>query len=438
MPVATEHADDSTSAPTADPSRSRRIDVALLTGEVLLLSTAAIVGAVLKAHGVPVLASAAPFAATWVPHIGPGSALAIAVAVTVIILHERVLAWSWRTLLAYAYGASLLWIGGLALIDGWQRGIASRLATPDEFVHDVPRVHGIRALLATFSDHILSTTPDYWTTHVAGHPPGALLVFVALDRIGLGGGAAAGVCCILVGALAAPCVAVTMRALGYESQARRAVAFLVLFPGAVWVGTSADGMFMGVAAAGVALVAVGGWRRNLAGGLLLGYTLYLSYGLALFGLVVLVVVWRRPVKLVWAALGATVVVVVFTAGGFWWPTGYHLVIQRYYAGYGGLRPYGYWVWANLACLVACAGPVVAPALLRAGVARMWLPLAAATAIVCADLSGLSKAETERIWLPYAIWLLPAASLLPATHRRWWLTLQAATALLVNHLLLTHW
>ena len=67
-----------------------------------------------------------------------------------------------------------------------------------------------------------------------------------------------------------------------------------------------------------------------------------------------------------------------------------------------------------------------------------LPAAALLAIVAADLSGLSKAEVERIWLPYAIWLLVATAWLPARHRRWWLAGQALTALAVNHLLLTVW
>ena len=131
----------------------------------------------------------------------------------------------------------------------------------------------------------------------------------------------------------------------------------------------------------------------------------------------------------------------FTASGFWWVDGYHLVTQRYHHGYGGTRPQSYWVWANLACLVIAAGPAVGPALARIRLrttAPMLLPLAAAVAIVAADLSGFSKAETERIWLPFAIWLLAATALLPARHRRRWLALQAATALLVNHLLLTHW
>lgn len=65
-----------------------------------------------------------------------------------------------------------------------------------------------------------------------------------------------------------------------------------------------------------------------------------------------------------------------------------------------------------------------------------LALAALLALLAADLSGMSKAETERIWLPFAMWLLPAAALLPRP--RVWLAAQAALALLLNHLLLTGW
>jgi hypothetical protein len=71
-------------------------------------------------------------------------------------------------------------------------------------------------------------------------------------------------------------------------------------------------------------------------------------------------------------------------------------------------------------------------------AAAGLTLAALTAILAADLSGLSKAEVERIWLPFAVWLTAGAALLPAPTRRFWLIVQATTALLVNHLLLTTW
>jgi len=69
---------------------------------------------------------------------------------------------------------------------------------------------------------------------------------------------------------------------------------------------------------------------------------------------------------------------------------------------------------------------------------LLLGVAALLTIVFADASGLSKAETERIWLPFGVWLLPLTALLPRPGRRWWLAAQAATALAVNHLLLTGW
>jgi methylthioxylose transferase len=73
----------------------------------------------------------------------------------------------------------------------------------------------------------------------------------------------------------------------------------------------------------------------------------------------------------------------------------------------------------------------------AGAVRL-LPLAALAAILVADASGLSKAEVERIWLPFAVWLVAGAALIPPRRRRRWLAVAAATALLVNHLLLTTW
>ncbi len=51
---------------------------------------------------------------------------------------------------------------------------------------------------------------------------------------------------------------------------------------------------------------------------------------------------------------------------------------------------------------------------------------------------MSKAETERIWQPFLLWLLPAAALLPRRGVRWWLAASAIPALLVNHLLWTGW
>jgi hypothetical protein len=143
--------------------------------------------------------------------------------------------------------------------------------------------------------------------------------------------------------------------------------------------------------------------------------------------------------------------VLFTAYGFDWWEAYRLLVTRYHQGAGGVRPYGYWVWANLACTVVIVGPATVAGLRRTGVTLVRrgrnhgprhdlrlavLVLAALLALLVADLSGMSKAETERIWLPFAVWLLPACAWL--TGARGWLAGQAVLALLVNHLLLTGW
>jgi hypothetical protein len=283
---------------------------------------------------------------------------------------------------------------------------------------------------------------------VAAHPPGALLFYVGLDRIGLGGGGPAGIVTVLVGASACVAVAVAVRALGGEDVARRVLPFGVLLPGAVWVGVSADGMFAAVLAWGVALLAVGatgrlGWAA--VGGVLIGAAVYLSYGLALGVLVAAAVVaaTRRWAAAGLAALGALAVAVAFTAAGFWWITGLQRTGVIYAASAAAARPYVYFVWANLAAVSFAVGPAVYAGLRRAAVAPRALPagvllLAAGglLALLLADLSGLSKAEVERIWLPFVVWLVVPCALLPRPRR--WLAAQAGLALLVNHLLLTVW
>jgi methylthioxylose transferase len=443
-------------------------DAAAVALGVVLVVAAAVVGRMLLADGVNILLPFPPLLARWLPHVGPGTPLAAVTAVaTVAYGPSLTTVLPWRRLLLAAWGTAVVWTLALALVDGWQRGIVERLTSTEEYLHDVPRVAGVREMLATFADHILTNQPVHWTTHVGAHPPGAFLVYVGLDRIGLGGGGAAGVVTIVVGASACAAVAVTLRALGAEDVARRALPFGVLLPGAVWVGVSADGMFASVLAWGVALFAVGAAGRGLrsaaaavSGGVLLGYALYLSYGLVL-GLLLpaaVVAVTRRWRPVALAAAGAAVVV-AFTAAGFWWFTGFGRVQVIYAASIAASRPYSYFVWANLAAFSFAVGPAVYAGVRRAVATPRALPggaallvLAALAAVAVADLTGLSKAEVERIWLPFAVWLVVPCGLLPRAPSmsdeptppgggfsvRTWLGAQAVLALAVNHLLLTVW
>jgi len=66
-----------------------------------------------------------------------------------------------------------------------------------------PAQTAVRSAMRTFASRIPDFQPNSWITHVSGHPPGALLTFVWLNRIGLGGGTWAGLLCMLVGSSAA-------------------------------------------------------------------------------------------------------------------------------------------------------------------------------------------------------------------------------------------
>ena len=140
------------------------------------------------------------------------------------------------------------------------------------------------------------------------------------------------------------------------------------------------------------------------------------------------------------------VAVTFAVAGFYWFDGYTLVQQRYWQGIAKDRPFQYWGWANLACVVCAIGlgsvAGISRVFDRAAIRRRsgfhLLLLAMLAVIVCADLSMLSKAETERIWLPFTIWLTAAPALLPARSHRLWLALNAVGALLLNSVIFTNW
>ncbi|WP_371668546.1 hypothetical protein OG985_13285 [Streptomyces sp. NBC_00289] len=432
-------------------------DLYAAAAAALLVVAAVVVGAAVEHRDGTLRVNWPPLLADWDPHVGPGTPAALVVAALVVAYGPALAArLSWRRLLLAVWAAGAAWTWSLALVDGWYRGVAEQLTTRNEYLPVVDRFQDIPAALRDFTGHILIDSPDNWPAHVAGHPPGATLTFVLLDRIGLGGGGWAGTWCVTVGTTAAVAVLVAVRALAGEPLARRAAPFLVLAPAAVWVGTSADGYFAAVAAWAVALLAlaVTGHRpawTGAASGLLLGLTVYLSYGLTLLALIVAAVLLlgsRRLRPVLFLAAGFAVVPVAFTVAGFDWWEAYRLLVRRYHEGAGGVRPYAYWVWANLACTVVMTGPATVAGLRRTGVTlagerrtrpafRLALLVCAALlALLAADLSGMSKAETERIWLPFAVWLLPACAFL--TRPRAWLTAQAVLALLVNHLLRTGW
>src|SRR5690606_20114391 len=112
-----------------------------------------------------------PIHARWSPHLGPGTPAALVVAGLVVALGPEVARrLPWRWLPPVASVASLAWLFSLALIDGWERGVATRLTEHNEYLTVVDHVDlgELGHFLSTFTDHILFGSEDRWPAHVAG------------------------------------------------------------------------------------------------------------------------------------------------------------------------------------------------------------------------------------------------------------------------------
>jgi len=399
-----------------------------------------------------------PLHAAWDPRVGPGTLPAVVVALLGI---RYAVGWaaslSWRRLLVVSWITGAAWMLSLALVDG-RDGIGQILQTPYEYLRTARSTSDLHHTLQEYVSRIPFSSPDNWPVHIAGHPPGALTFFVILVRLGLGGGLAAGLVVTVIAATTAPAVLVAVRAVGAESLARQAAPFLVLGPAAIWQCVSADGMFAAVAAWGLAALALAaaaaGERRigwSAVAGLLLGYAVMLSYGLPLLGILALAFLYLgrswRPLPV--AAAAAAAVVLAYAALGFNYLSALHALHGRYWDGVAHVRPAGYWTWADLAALACSAGPLLGAAIATAWARRreqtdpavrvvLVLVAAAAASVLAADASLMSKAEVERIWLPFVPWLLLGTALLPERWRRSGLGLQVGVALLLQHLLRTGW
>ncbi len=417
-----------------------------LAGWAALIVVCAAWGEILLHTGTQLFINAPPLFGGWHPHLTPGVLVALGVAGALGYagpLAARRL--SWRGLLVASVGAAALWPTALALTAG-AGSIAAPLNNPHDYLTVVPLIHSPGTFLSTFVDKISA-----YETHVKGHPPAMALLLWGLSRVGLGGAWPAAVLILSVAATAPAAALVAARAVAGEAPARRAAPFVVLAPAAVWIATSADALYMGVAAWAVALLVLAivepGRRRSmglgLAGGLLFGLTCFFSFGLLLIGAIPLAVAIKRhrTPPLLWAAAGAAAVFGVFLAAGYWWLDGLAATRIQYYAGVASVRPFSYFAVADLAAFALATGPALALGLARLRDRRLWLLVGGcAAAIAVADLSGMSKGEVERIWLPFVPWMLLACAALPQGLRaqRNLLAGQVALALTLQIALVTNW
>ncbi|RCG27043.1 hypothetical protein DQ384_27645 [Sphaerisporangium album] len=396
---------------------------------------------------------------------------AVLAAVAVRVLPQLVRRGGFGRASLVAYGFALAWTIVLAMSAD---GLAAPFTHRQEYLAVLPAV-GDDPLgwLASFTQRL----PEY-PTHVRGHPPLPVLVVWALAAVGLGGPLWAAILVILAGCSATVAIGLTVRRLAGEEAARRALPYLALTPASVWIATTMDAFFAGAGAWGVALLVLG--RSTTArtwfaagAGVLLGALPYLSYGLVPYLLipVTVAVLVRPPRPAVLAALaGAAAVTGVFTAAGFSWLAGVAATHAEWAADPGAARPYLYFLVANLAVLALITGPATTAGLVHAGrhlsrcpavaaagrnprgriprargaVAVMNLArrhgaaavvAAALVAVLALDVSGVTRGEVERIWVPFAVWIGVAAAYAPG---RRLLAAQVVTGLLLQGLVASPW
>lgn len=359
----------------------------------------------------------------------------------------------WRPMLLVMWAASAVWAVALAASDG-PGAVSAPLTSPNEYLAGLGAVgDDPLAWLRNFTERLSG-----YPTHTRGHPPLPMLVLWTLDAAGLHGAGWAAALIIAVGTSAVMAIAIALRALAGEDLARRAVPFLVLAPLAVWIATSMDAFFLGVGAWATALAVIAARRGSLAcagaAGLLLGALPYLSYGLVpLFAVPLIVLIMARPRRAIWVILlcGIAAVSLAFAAGGFWWPDGVAATRETYLVSGGSARrAYAYFLVADFAVLGLLTGPAVAyalPGAWRAAVSRArpraaeglvaLIAGAALAGTLALAVSGVTRGEVERIWVPYAAWMVTAAVLHPPPARRW-LAAQALTGLAAQALIMSPW
>ena len=283
----------------------------------------------------------------------------------------------------------------------------------------------------------------YLPTHTKGNPPGPLVVMHLLSITTAGRLTAV---CVVLGSLCAPLTYGLGRSLGGEARGRRAAALAVFSPAVILFGvTSVDYVFAALAA-GVAwlLVARPAAARAL-GCVAAGVAAFFSWVLLAIPVWAVLATLVRDGRRAGAALAAGavagVLAVTLILTGVW---GYDPVAILRTVGhiYGGgaaaHRPYAFWLFGSPAAWLAFLGVPIAWLALRSLARGEPAAVALAVVVGVSAVAGFTKAETERIWLPFIPLACVAAAALPIRRLGLLLSVLALQAVAVEVLFGTVW
>jgi methylthioxylose transferase len=419
--------------------------VTIAAGSALIILTHQ-AGRWLQERGYRLFVNAPPLTGNVEPRASLRSVSALTVAALAIGGADRLVrTLPWRRLLWTCAAAALAWSTALAAWDGIG-GFTRPVAAATDYLAALPLIGDVGEYFRQ-----VSSDPSAFPSHVRAHPPGFVMMLVGLARAGLATPTWVAVLEHVAAASSVPAVLLATREVASERVARSAAAFVVFTPAAV-AFTSGDVVYMALGSWSVCLLVLATGRQGrrsdllaLGGGVLAAAGLFSSYGLVLLAAVPLAVAIRRrrirPLAIAVVPLIATVIGAALW--GFWWFDGLNATRRAYAVSAARSRPYLYFLVANLAAALVALGPAVWVSVIRLRDRSIWvLTGGALLAILLADLSGLSKAEVERIWLPFFPWVTVAVGAVMqeerASIRRTWLGVQVVWTLGVQALVLAPW
>jgi methylthioxylose transferase len=288
---------------------------------------------------------------------------------------------------------------------------------------------------------------------VKGNPPGPLIAF---HLLGITTAKQLTALCIGLGALTAPLAYDLGRILGDERRGRvlgderrgRLAAVLTAFsPALLLFGvTSVDYAFAALGMIAACLLVRDGWPALIAGSIAAAFASFFSWLLLGIPAWAAVVTLRRRGLTRAAALSLAVASAVvllnaalFVIYGYNPFTALSATAGFYSHGIATIRPYAFWLFGSPAAWAVMLGLPVFWFMLRSLRTRDAATIAICTLVLVASVIGLTKAETERIWLPFVpLACVAAAAVLPTRRLHLLLGFLAFQALAIELLFFTTW
>jgi len=439
----------STATATRARRRPRLTARRLLLGALALAAGWTVAGLLVERSGRVLGTATPPFVMGWLPRIDVWAVAAVAALGALVALGPLLLRLPRNR---YIFAVTVAALATALAVNaartgphGWDAifdtGPGGSFEAKNEYLPGLPALsYGSRFFLDRFAE-LVPAVP----VNVAGHPPG-LLLFAHLTTLTTP--ARFAVLCIGAGAACAPLTYALGRGLGQDERTARTAGLLAAAsPGLLLFGaTSADAVYAALGVAAAALLVRPSWRARGVGAVVLAVAAFCSWALLAAGAIAVLVAWQREGRRCALTL-AIVCALPFLMFNAWLAAAYgydpigtlRATEAVYRRSLAEIRPYWFWVLGSPIAWMACAGLPLSGGWLLAARRRDPGALALAAVVAIASVLAFTKAETERIWLPFVpLACAAAATVIPPRRLRLVLLALAGQTLLTQLLFETVW